>query len=213
MLTDGIKHANACFYTSQAIDTPNPKEIIMALPSGLTTGTWSFDPSHSEVGFSVRHAGISKVRGTFTDVDASLTVGSTLEDSTIIATIKTASFTSGDENRDGHVKGADFFDVEQFPEMTFISTSHEGTGETYSITGNLTIRGITKSVVLDAEFNGVAVDPFGATRAGISASTTISRKEFGLTWNAALEAGGVLVGDKVTISVDAAFVAPAVETV
>ncbi|MFJ6000971.1 YceI family protein [Arthrobacter sp. NPDC092385] len=185
----------------------------MTVPSGLTSGTWSFDPAHSEVGFSVRHAGISKVRGSFKDVDASLTVGSSLEDSSITATIKTASFTSGDENRDGHVKGADFFDVEQFPEMTFVSTSHTGSGETYEIHGDLTIRGITKAVVLDAEFNGVAVDPFGATRAGVSASTSISRKDFGLTWNAALEAGGVLVGDKVTITIEAAFVAPAVATV
>ncbi|THJ68392.1 YceI family protein [Arthrobacter echini] len=185
----------------------------MNVPAGLTTGAWSIDPAHSEVGFSVRHAGISKVRGSFKDVDATLTVGSSLEDSTIVATIKTASFSSGDENRDKHVRSADFFDVEQFPEMTFVSTSHEGTGENYTIRGNLTIRGITKSVVLDAEFNGVAVDPFGATRAGIFASTTISRKEFGLTWNAALETGGVLVSDKVTISIDAAFVAPAVAAV
>ncbi|WDF32865.1 YceI family protein [Arthrobacter agilis] len=180
----------------------------MTVPTGLTSGTWSFDPAHSEVGFSVRHAGISKVRGSFKDVDASLAVGSSLEDSAITVTIMTASFTSGDENRDGHVKGADFFDVEQFPEMTFVSTSHSGSGESYSITGDLTIRGITHSVVLEAEFNGVAVDPFGTTRAGVTASTTISRKEFGLTWNAALEAGGVLVGDKVTISIEAEFVAP-----
>ncbi|WP_026550018.1 YceI family protein [Arthrobacter sp. Br18] len=181
----------------------------MSIPSGLTTGTWAFDPSHSEIGFSVRHAGISKVRGSFKDTDASLQVGSTLEESTVTANIKTASFSSGDDNRDGHVRGADFFDVEQFPEMTFVSTSVTGAGETYEIRGDLTIRGITKPVVLDTEFNGVAVDPFGAIRAGISGSTSISRKEFGLTWNAALEAGGVLVGDKVTITVDAAFVAPA----
>ncbi|MBG6183940.1 polyisoprenoid-binding protein YceI [Arthrobacter sp. CAN_A214] len=181
----------------------------MSIPSGLTAGTWAFDPSHSEIGFSVRHAGISKVRGSFTETDAALQVGPSLEDSKVTATIKTASFSSGDENRDGHVRGADFFDVEQFPEMTFVSTSVTGAGETYEIQGDLTIRGITKPVVLETEFNGVAVDPFGATRAGISGSTTISRKEFGLTWNAALEAGGVLVGDKVTITVDAAFVAPA----
>ena len=174
----------------------------MTVPSGLTSGTWSFDPSHSEVGFSVRHAGISKVRGSFQDVDAALTVGSSLEDSSISATIRTDSFTSGDENRDGHVKSADFFDVEQFPEMTFVSTSHEGSGETYKINGDLTIRGITKPVVLDAEFNGVAVDPFGATRAGVSASTSISRKDFGLTWNAALETGGFLVSDDVKVSLE-----------
>ena len=177
------------------------------IPSGLTTGTWNFDASHSEVGFTVRHAGISKVRGNFDEVAAVMEIGDTLEASTINAVIKSASFNSNDANRDGHVKGADFFDVEQFPELTFVATGMEGSGETYQVTGDLTIKGITRPVVLDTEFNGVAVDPFGATRAGFSASTVISRKDFGLTWNAALEAGGVLVGDKVTINVDAAFIA------
>ena len=185
----------------------------MTVPSGLTSGIWAFDPAHSEVGFSIRHAGVSKVRGAFRDVEATLTVGTSLEDSDITARIRTASFVSGDENRDIHVKGADFLDVEEFPEMIFVSTSHEGTGETYKIHGDLTIRGITRPVVLDAEFNGVVIDPFGITRAGVSASTTISRKDFGLTWNAALEAGGVLVSDKVAITIDATFVVPAVETV
>lgn len=180
----------------------------MAIPTGLTQGTWNFDGSHSEVGFSVRHAGISKVRGNFDTVDATLQVGSSLEDSRITATIKTESFNSNDENRDAHVRGGDFFDAEQFPEMTFVSRRVEGAGETYKLIGDLTIRGITKEVAIDTEFNGVAVDPFGATRAGFSGQTVISRKEFGLTWNAALETGGVLVGDKVTINLDAAFVAP-----
>lgn len=180
----------------------------MAIPTGLTPGVWTFDGSHSEVGFSVRHAGISKVRGSFDKVDAELHIASSLADSSVTATIHTASFNSNDANRDAHVRGADFFDVDVFPEMTFTSTGIEGSGETYKVTGDLTIRGITHSVVIDTEFNGVAVDPFGATRAGFSGETTISRKAFGLTWNAALEAGGVLVGDKVTISLDAAFVAP-----
>lgn len=134
-------------------------------------------------------------------------VAPTLEASSIKAVIKSASFNSNDANRDGHVKGADFFDVEQFPELTFAVTGIEGAGETYKVSGDLTIKGNTRPVVLDTEFNGVAVDPFGATRAGFSGSTVISRKDFGLTWNAALDAGGVLVGDKVTINVDAAFVA------
>ena len=179
------------------------------IPSGLTTGTWNLDGSHSEIGFTVRHAGISKVRGNFDDVAAVMQIGPSIEESTISAIIKSASFNSNDANRDGHVKGADFFDVEQFPELTFAVTGIEGSGETYKVAGDLTIKGTTLPVVLDTEFNGVAVDPFGATRAGFSGSTVISRKDFGLTWNAALEAGGVLVGDKVTISVDAAFVAAA----
>ncbi|MCC9195597.1 YceI family protein [Arthrobacter sp. zg-Y820] len=178
-------------------------------PNGLTTGTWNLDASHSEIGFTVRHAGISKVRGSFDKVTAVMEIGSSIEESTINAVIDAASFNSNDANRDAHVKGADFFDVEQFPELTFAVTGVEGSGETYKVAGDLTIKGTTLPVILDTEFNGVAVDPFGATRAGFSGTTVISRKDFGLTWNAALETGGVLVGDKVTISVDAAFVAAA----
>ncbi|WP_442543344.1 YceI family protein [Arthrobacter sp. KN11-1C] len=178
----------------------------MTLPKGLTSGTWLLDMAHSEIGFSVRHAGISKVRGRFTDAQAEARVRESLADASLHATVKTASFDSGDANRDGHVRGADFFDVETFPEMTFRATSVEGDGEDYTLTGDLTIRGITKPVELEVEFTGVAVDPFGATRAGFSAETEISRKDFGLTWNAALEAGGFLVSDKVKINLEAALV-------
>ncbi|MBM6621925.1 YceI family protein [Arthrobacter sp. JSM 101049] len=174
----------------------------------LTPGTWKLDQAHTEVGFSVRHAGISKVRGAFTDSDATLTVGESLEASKVEAVVKTASFDSNDENRDGHVKGEDFFNVEQFPEMTFVSTGAAGDQEDFVLKGNLTIKETTLPVEFKVEFGGVAVDPFGATRAGFSATTQISRKQFGITWNAALEAGGVLVGDKVTINVDSAFVLP-----
>jgi len=162
--------------------------------------------SHSEIGFSVRHAGISKVRGRFTDASAEAHVGPSLSSSSLHATVKTASFDSGDANRDAHVRGADFFDVENYPEMTFRATGTEGDGEDYTVTGDLTIRGITKPVELEVEFTGVAVDPFGATRAGFSAEAEISRKEFGLTWNAALATGGLLVSDKVKINVEAALV-------
>ncbi|MDR7160609.1 YceI family protein [Arthrobacter sp. BE255] len=178
----------------------------MTLPSGITPGVWTLDMSHSEIGFTVRHAGISKVRGRFTDASAEARIGGSLAEASLHATVKTASFDSGDANRDGHVKGPDFFDVETFPEMTFRATSVEGDGEDYTLTGDLTIRGITKPIELEVEFTGVAVDPFGATRAGFSAEAEISRKEFGLTWNAALEAGGLLVSDKVKINVEAALV-------
>ncbi|MBQ1443018.1 MAG: YceI family protein [Renibacterium sp.] len=179
---------------------------IESTPSGLDAGTWTLDGSHSEVGFSVRHAGISKVRGKFGEVEATATVGETLGDSSVTATIKTESFFSGDPNRDAHVRSGDFLDAEQFPELTFVSTSLTGQGETYALTGDLTIRGITLPTTFETEFNGSVVDPFGTTRAGFSGQTTISRKDFGLTWNAALEAGGVLVGDKVTISLELEFV-------
>jgi polyisoprenoid-binding protein YceI len=178
----------------------------MTLPSGLTPGVWTLDMSHSEIGFTVRHAGISKVRGRFTEASAEAHIGQSLAESSLHATVKTSSFDSGDANRDAHVRGADFFDVENHPEMTFRATSVEGDGEDYNLTGDLTIRGITKPVELEVEFTGVAVDPFGATRAGFSAEAEISRKEFGLTWNAALETGGFLVSDKVKINVEAALV-------
>ncbi len=178
----------------------------MTLPSGLTEGIWNLDMSHSEVGFTVRHAGISKVRGRFTDATAEARLGDSLANSTLHAVVKTASFDSGDANRDTHVRSADFFDVEKFPEMTFRGTSIKGDGEDYVLTGDLTIHGITKAIDLDVAFQGVAVDPFGATRAGFDAETDISRKDFGLTWNAALAAGGLLVSDKVKITLDAALV-------
>jgi polyisoprenoid-binding protein YceI len=182
------------------------KEIVMTLPQGLAQGVWTLDLAHSEIGFTVRHAGISKVRGRFTDAAAEARVGPSLAESTLHATVNTASFESGDANRDAHVKGPDFFDVEQFPELTFVATGVEGDGEDYTVSGDLTIRGVTKPVEVEVEFTGVAVDPFGATRAGFTGETEISRKEFGLTWNAALEAGGVLVSDKVKINLDAALV-------
>ncbi|HEV7167063.1 MAG TPA: YceI family protein [Micrococcaceae bacterium] len=178
----------------------------MTLPNGVTQGIWTLDMAHSEIGFTVRHAGISKVRGRFNDASAEAHVADSLANSTLRAVVKTASFDSGDANRDAHVRGADFFDVEQYPEMTFKATKVDGDGDDYTLTGDLTIRGITKPVELEVEFSGVVVDPFGATRAGFTAETEISRKEFGLTWNAALEAGGVLVSDKVKISLDAALV-------
>lgn len=178
----------------------------MTLPEGLTPGVWTLDMSHSEVGFSVRHAGISKVRGRFNEATAEARVRDSLADASLHASIKTASFDSGDANRDAHVRGEDFFDVEKYPEMTFRATGIRGDGEDYVLTGDLTIRDVTKPVELEVEFTGVAVDPFGATRAGFSAEAEISRKLFGLTWNAALEAGGLLVSDKVKINVDAALV-------
>ncbi|MEZ2370222.1 YceI family protein [Arthrobacter sp. RCC_34] len=178
----------------------------MSIPTNLTAGTWTLDPSHSEAAWTVRHAGISKVRGTFGDLAATVTV--TDADAVVDATIQSASISTGDANRDGHVKGEDFFDVENHPTLTFKSTSLEGDGEDYKLNGELTIKGVSVPVTFDAEFGGVAVDPFGNTRAGVSAETTISRKEFGLTWNAALEAGGVLVSDKVKINLELSFLAP-----
>lgn len=171
----------------------------------LTPGTWTLDASHSEIGLTVRHAGISKVRAIFEEASATLKVA---EDGTsdVNATVKAASFNSKSADRDGHVRGEDFLDSEQYPDLTFVATGFKPGAEEFQLAGDLTIRGVTKPVIFDVEFGGQAVDPFGATRAGFSASTAISRKEFGLTWNAALEAGGVLVGDKVSLDLEVAFV-------
>jgi polyisoprenoid-binding protein YceI len=186
---------------------PEPGEKTMTIE--LTPGTWILDQAHTEVGFSVRHAGISKVRGQFTEAYATLVVGETLGTSSVEATVQTASFDSNDDNRDAHVKSPDFFDVEQYPHMKFNATQAQGTPEGFRLNGDLTIKDTTLPVAFDVEFGGVAVDPFGATRAGFSATAQISRKAFGITSNAALEAGGVLVGDKVTITIDSAYVLPA----
>ncbi len=172
------------------------------LPAGLTAGTWAIDPSHTEAAFTVRHAGISKVRGTVAVTDGAITVGEDLAHTSVTATLDPSTVSTGDANRDGHLKSGDFFDVEKFGSWTFSSTEIRAEGGDYVIAGDLTIHGVTRPVELATEFNGSAVDPFGNTRAGFEASLTISRKDFDLTWNAALEAGGVLVSDKVTITLD-----------
>ncbi|MEE6282551.1 YceI family protein [Georgenia sunbinii] len=176
-----------------------------------TPGTYVIDSSHSEVGFTVRHAGISKVRGQFTDFAGQVVVAENFADSTVDVTIQSASVSTNDANRDGHLRSADFWDAENKPTWTFVTTGVEGSGEEFTVNGDMTINGVTKPVKLATEFNGGAVDAFGVTRVGFSATTDISRKEFGLTWNAALEAGGVLVGDKIRISLEISAMVPAEE--
>ena len=173
-----------------------------ALPTGLTAGTWNIDPSHTEASFTVRHAGISKVRGTVAVTSGVLTVGDDLESSSVTVTLDPTTVSTGDANRDGHLKSGEFFDVEKFGDWTFTSTAVRESGSEHVVVGDLTIHGVTREVELETTFNGTAVDPFGNTRAGFEATVTISRKDFDLTWNAALEAGGVLVGDKVRIDLD-----------
>ncbi|UZN02329.1 YceI family protein [Cellulomonas sp. S1-8] len=175
---------------------------MTALPTGLTTGTWTIDPSHTEASFTVRHAGISKVRGTVAVTSGALTIGEDLETSSVTVTLDPSTVTTGDAGRDGHLQSGEFFDVEQFGQWTFVSTGVRESGSAHVVHGDLTIHGVTRPVELETEFNGTAVDPFGNTRAGFEATVTISRKDFGLTWNAALEAGGVLVADKVRIDLD-----------
>lgn len=162
------------------------------------------DQAHSNVGFVVRHAGIGRTRGHFNSFNGVIDIPSldTLADASTHGTINAASVDTRNEDRDNHLRSADFFDVEQFPTWNFQSTSLEGSPEEFVMKGNLTIHGITKEVALDVEFLGQATDPFGAVRIAFEATTVISRKDFGLTWNAMLEAGGVLVGDKITINLE-----------
>lgn len=174
-----------------------------ATVSALATGTWNVDPSHSNVGFTARHLMVTKVRGSFGTFGGSITVADDPLQSKVEATVDAASIDTSDANRDGHLKSADFFDVENFPTWTFVSTGLDAKGgNEYTLTGDLTIKGVTKSVDFALEFDGVATDPWGNTKAGFTAETEISRKDFGLEWNVALETGGVLVGDKVKIQLD-----------
>lgn len=171
--------------------------------STLAAGTYVIDPSHTEVGFVARHAMVTKVRGYFRDLEGTITVADDLAASTATATMKTASVDTGSADRDGHLKSADFFDVDNNPEITFVSTGVSNvSGTTFELTGDLTLMGVTKPVTLEAEYDGTAQDPFGNVRAGFTASTTVEREDWGLSWNAALETGGVLVSKKITLNLE-----------
>lgn len=168
------------------------------------TATYAIDASHSHVGFSVKHMMFATVRGSFSRVEG--TIVADYDDpakSSVEVTIDASSIATGDEKRDAHLRSADFFDVETYPTITFRSTSVEArSDDEFSIEGDLTIRGVTRPVRIQAEFTGTGTNPWGAEVAGFSGKTKIDRKEFGLTWNAALEKGGVLVGDEIKIELE-----------
>ncbi|MBA8816474.1 polyisoprenoid-binding protein YceI [Microbacterium halimionae] len=169
---------------------------------GYKSGTWVLDSSHSEVTFSVRHMMISKVRGNFGVKSATITAGENPLDTKVEATVDVASVDTKDEGRDAHLRSADFFDAENFPTFTFTSTGVRYEKGDLLVDGDLTIKGTTKSVTFELEFGGFGTDPWGNYKAGATAKTVINREDFGLTWNAALETGGVLVGKDVTIELD-----------
>ena len=169
---------------------------------GYKAGTWALDPAHSEVTFSVRHMMISKVRGTFGVKSATLIAPENPLEATVEATVDVASIDTKDEGRDNHLRSADFFDVETYPTMEFRSTGARIADGDFLVDGDLTIRGVTKPVTFDFDFGGFGTDPWGNYKAGATAKTVINREDFGLTWNAALETGGVLVGKDVTIELD-----------
>ena len=165
-----------------------------------TTTKWAIDPAHSEVQFKVKHLMISTVTGSFKQFGAEAELeGDDLTNAQVSFWADTASIFTNDEKRDAHLRSPDFFDSEQFPKLTFSSTRIEGSGSNWKVTGDLTIKGVTKPVTLDVEWSGQAKDPWGNTKAGLNLSGKIDRKEWGLTWNAALETGGVLVSDEVRI--------------
>jgi polyisoprenoid-binding protein YceI len=177
------------------------RSIVVDRPQA---GTWKIDPSHTTVGFTVRHLMVSKVRGSFTSYDGAITVGPSPEESSVEVTIDAASIDTRDAQRDAHLRSADFLDVENFPTLHFASNLVRQTGsDTGIVTGALTVRGVTRQVDLEVEFLGVITDPWGGQRVGISATGEIDREEFGLTWNLALEAGGVVVGKKIKLEIEA----------
>ncbi|MFT4235099.1 MAG: YceI family protein [Microbacterium sp.] len=169
---------------------------------GYKAGTYAIDASHSEVGFEVRHMMIARVRGHFGAVSGTITLPENLLEASVDAKVETASVSTKDDGRDAHLRSADFFDTEQFPEITFVSTAVREDGGDLVVDGDLTIKGITKKVTFTVEVGGFGGDPFGNFKAGGTATTTINREDFGLTWNAALETGGVLVGKDVKITLD-----------
>ncbi len=165
------------------------------------TGTYTIDPSHSRVGFVARHAMVTRVRGGFNDFAGTFTIDADQpSNSTAELTIEATSIDTRNADRDAHLKSNDFFAMEQYPQLHFVSTAVEQVTETdYRVTGDLTLRGVTKPVTIELEYAGAAVDPWGNTRVGFEGSTKVNRKDWGVNWNAALEAGGVLVSEQVAL--------------
>lgn len=168
------------------------------------TGTYTIDPAHSRLGFVARHAMVAKVRGAFDTFEGTATIGADgLADTAITVSIDTASINTANAQRDEHLRSNDFLEPTTYPKLTFVSTSVAVTGEdALDVTGDLTIKDVTKSVTIPFEFNGTAVDPFGNARAGFEGRLEINRKDYNVTWNAPLEAGGVLVGEKVVLELE-----------
>jgi polyisoprenoid-binding protein YceI len=172
-----------------------------AAPGADIAGDYVLDPAHTRIGFSARHAMVTKVRGQFNEFEGTAVVdGTDLTRSTVQLTIQAASIDTRNEQRDGHLRSNDFLAMEEYPQITFVATDVRQTGATtLELTGDLTIRGVTNSVTIPFEFEGAATDPFGNLRVGFEGSAVINRKDYGITWNAALETGGVLVSDKITL--------------
>jgi polyisoprenoid-binding protein YceI len=169
---------------------------------GYRVGTWVIDPTHTEVGFSVRHLAISKVKGKFEQFAGTFVTAENPLESKVEATVEVASINTNQADRDGHLRTNDFFAVEEFPQFTFQSTGIRQEGGNFLVDGDLTLRGVTKPVTFDFEFGGFGQDAYGNYKAGFTASTKVKREDFGIQWNAPLETGGLLLGSDVTITLD-----------
>ena len=185
--------------------TSNPAVRIVDGAEVPAAGAYALDASHSQVGFAVRHLMVSKTKGRFSDFAGTIQIGENPLQSSVEVTIQAASVDTRDEQRDGHLRSGDFFDAEAYPTLSYTSRSVRPAGRDgqYVVEGDLTVKGVTQPVPLELTFEGGATDPWGGVRVGFSAKAELDREAFGLTWNQALETGGVLVGKKVTIEIEA----------
>ena len=181
--------------------TTTDTRTLTGIP-GYVAGTWSIDPVHSEVGFTVRHMMVSKVRGRFRTFSGQIVTGASPLDSSVSAEIDLTSIDTGNEQRDGHIKSADFFEVETYPTMTYRSTGVRADGDVYILDGKLTLKGVTRDVPLALEINGFGPDAYGGTRVGFTAIGEINRRDFGVNFTAVMETGGAVVSDKITIQLE-----------
>jgi polyisoprenoid-binding protein YceI len=169
---------------------------------GYVAGTWTIDPVHSEVGFTARHMVVAKVRGRFRTFSGQIVTGEDPLDSSVTAEIDLSSIDTGNEQRDGHIRSADFFEVETYPTMTYRSTGVRQDGDGFVLDGKLTLKGVTRDVPMKLEINGFGPDAYGGTRAGFSATAEINRRDFGVSFAAVMETGGAVVSDKITIQLE-----------
>jgi polyisoprenoid-binding protein YceI len=181
--------------------TSTDTRTLTSIP-GYVAGTWSIDPVHSEVGFTVRHMMVSKVRGRFRTFSGQIVTGASPLDSSVTAEIDLSSIDTGQEQRDAHIRSADFFEVETYPTMTYQSTGVRADGDVYILDGKLTLKGVTKDVPLALEINGFGPDAYGGTRAGFTAIGEINRRDFGVNFTAVMETGGAVVSDRITLQLE-----------
>ena len=181
--------------------TTTDSGTLTSIP-GYVAGTWSIDPVHSEVGFAARHMMVSKVRGRFRTFSGQIVTGDSPLGSSVTAEIDLSSIDTGNEQRDAHIKSADFFEVETYPTMSYRSTGVRRHGDGFVLDGKLTLKGVTKDVPLTLELNGFGPDPYGGTRAGFTATGEINRSDFGVSFNAVMETGGAVVSDKITLHLE-----------